>query len=151
MSEGFAMLWPVRQMHTVAPANLDTGGAISDATLEGWVSAACSEYIQRRTALESLRRRSGLSLVRQPAQSPGGARLGCPATVVVSASVPEVRASSFTVAVRLRPVGGNDAGRVVDTRCLIRLQNAATGEVRDLGNAVRDQLIAIERSARHHN
>ncbi|HSO93916.1 MAG TPA: hypothetical protein VLS53_05535 [Candidatus Dormibacteraeota bacterium] len=151
MSEGFAMRWPVRQMHTVTPAQLDATGAISDRTLEEWVSAACTEYLDGCTVLESLRARSGLSLVRQARQLPGGERLGCPTTVVVSASVPEVRPSSFTLAVRLRPVGGDDAGHVIDSSCLVHLENAATGEPADLGEAVRDELIAIERSARHHN
>jgi acyl-CoA thioesterase FadM len=151
MSAGFAMRWPVLQMHTVTAADLDAGGDVSDESLERWVSAACSEYLDRCAMLESVRERSGLRLVRRTAQLPIGARLGCPEMVVVTASAPEVGPSSFTVAIRLRPRGGDGAGRTVDTACLVRLEDPATGEVAQLGKAVSNELIAIERSARHHN
>jgi hypothetical protein len=61
---------------------------------------------------------------------------------------PEVRPSSFTVAVRLRPRGGDD-GRPVGAACVVRLEDPATGEVSPLGDEIRDELVAIERSAPH--
>lgn len=150
MSQGFAMIWPVRRIHTVTAADLDAGG-VRDEALERWVTAACAEYLDRCSVLESLRAGSGLRLVQRSAQLPKGARLGSPETVVASCSAPEVRPSSFTLAVRLRPRGGDEAGRPVDTTCLVWLEDPATGEAAHLGNPVRDQLISIERSARHHN
>jgi acyl-CoA thioesterase FadM len=151
MSQGFAMIWPVRQIHTVTAADLDAGGDVSDEALERWVSAACSEYLDRCSVLESLRAQSGLRLVRRDVRLPRGARLRSPDTVVASSSAPEVRPSSFTLAVRLRPRGGDEAGRAIDTTSLVWLEDPATGEAAHLGKRVRDQLISIERSARHHN
>jgi hypothetical protein len=52
-----------------------------------------------------------------------------------------------TVEVRLRPLGG-DRVRAVHAACSVRLGDPATGEAAQLGDAVRDELIAIGRSAR---
>jgi hypothetical protein len=61
----------------------------------------------------------------------------------------EVMPSSFTLTVRVRATGGGDDDRVTGTTCVVRLTDPATGEPVDLGEAVLDELVAMDRSARH--
>jgi len=70
--------------------------------------------------------------------------------VVVTAGVREVWPSSFAMAVRLRAVGG-DRDLAVNATCILRLVDPTTGEPRELGAEVRDELIALEHSAEHFN
>ena len=66
--------------------------------------------------------------------------------MVVTASVTEVGPSSFRLAVRLRPAGGEGT---VDAVCVVVLEDPATGRAGPIDHDVRDELIAIEGSARH--
>jgi acyl-CoA thioesterase FadM len=70
--------------------------------------------------------------------------------VAVSAGAREVGRSSFTIAVRLRAAGGA-ADVAVNAACVISLEDPATGEAHELGDEVRDELIALEQSAVHFN
>ena len=144
MSTGFAMRWPVLQRHAVADADLDEDGAVRQDVLEGWVAEACAEYVGRCAALPPA------AAVRQlPAPFPAGRLTGRPATVMVTARATEVRPSSFTLTVRVRASGGGEDDRVAGTMCVVRLEDPATGEPIDLGEAVLDELVAMDRSARH--
>ncbi len=76
--------------------------------------------------------------------------LGGPASVAVSASATEVHPDSFTVAIRIRPLGGaRDAP--VDLVSVIRLENAVTGGTHPVTGDIRDELISLEHSATHFN
>jgi len=144
VSTGFAMRWPVLQRHAVADADLDEVGSVRQDVLERWVAEACAEYIGRCAALPPA------AVVRQqPAPLPDGRLSGRPAAVVVAARATEVRPTSFTLTVRLRATGGGDDDRVAGTTCLVRLEDPATGEPVDLGEAVLDELVAMDRAARH--
>jgi len=143
VSTGFAMRWPVLQRHAVADADLDEVGSVRQEVLdERWVAEACAEYVGRCAALPPA------AVRQQAAPLPAGRVTGRPATVVVTARATEVRPSSFTLTVRLRATGGA-ADRVAGTTCEVRLEDPATGDAVDLGEAVLDELVAMDRSARH--
>ena len=69
----------------------------------------------------------------------GGIRIGV--------SVVEVRSTSFTMAVRIRPPGDR-AGRPTNGRCTLLIQRRATGERLPIPGEVRDEFIAIQLGAR---
>jgi acyl-CoA thioesterase FadM len=150
MTSAFVSRWPVLQEHRVTAGDLDPDGMVRDERVAQWVAAARSAYLRRCAALRRLREASGLELQDRVAPLPPGAALGRPAAVVVTAGVREVWPSSFAVAVRLRPVGG-DRDTAVDVTCIVRLVDPATGEPRELGREVRDELIALEHAAEHYN
>jgi len=100
--------------------------------------------------LDEMRVRDRLVLRAQVGALPPGARLGRPSAVAVSAGATEVRRSSFTVAVRLRAAGGA-TDVAVNAACVVSLQDPATGEARELGGDVRDELIALDHAAAHFN
>jgi acyl-CoA thioesterase FadM len=70
----------------------------------------------------------------------------CAGGVTIGVSVVEVRPSSFTMAVRIRPAGS--AGRPTDGRCTVLVQRRATGERLPIPHEVRDEFIAIQLAAR---
>jgi acyl-CoA thioesterase FadM len=147
---GFITKWAVRQDHPVTGDDLDGDGTVRDGVLEGWVAAACSAYLERCPVLQGKRERDGLELRQHAHTLPAGSGLGRPDSVVVTARATEFRASSFVVAVRLRPLGG-ERDVAVDVWCEVQLEDPATGESRELESAVRDELISIEHAARHYN
>jgi acyl-CoA thioesterase FadM len=150
MSSAFVSRWPVLQEHRVTAGDLDADGVVRDERVAQWVAAACSAYPRRCAALWRVREESGLELQDRVAPLPPGAALGRPAAVVVTAGVREVWPSSFAIAVRLRPVDGDRDG-AVDVSCIVRLVDPSTGEPRELGVEVRDELIALEHAAEHYN
>lgn len=150
MSSGFAARWPVKQVYPVTAADLDAGGVVRDEAVERWAASTCAVYLDRCTVLQVRREREGLHLRQRTDKLPPGELLGRPESVVVTASVTEVRPSSFTVAMRLCPRGG-DQDNAVHASCLVRLEDATTGLVSHLGDEIRDELIAIERSAQFVN
>jgi acyl-CoA thioesterase FadM len=149
MTGAFVSRWPVLEEHPVTAGDLDAGGVVGDQSVARWVAAARSAYLDRCAALRR-RQGSGLELQVQTASLPPAAALGRAAAVVVTAGVREVWPSSFAIAVRLRPVGG-DRDVAVNATCVMRLVDPATGEPRELGDEVRDELIALEHAAEHFN
>jgi len=145
---GFAKRWPVRQEHTVTAADIGPDGTVRAEAFERWVASACGEYLDSCGALRAVAARSGL----QPRHRTAGPRrieaLGRPAAIVVTASATEVGPSSFRLMVRLRPLG-RDCHGTLDAAYVVRLEDPATGRAGTIGAAVRDELIAIEGSARH--
>jgi acyl-CoA thioesterase FadM len=150
MTSAFVSRWPVLQEHRVTAADLDADGVVRDERVAQWVAAARSAYLRRCVALRRVQEGSGLELQDRVAPLPPGAALGRPAAVVVTAGVREVWPSSFAIAVRLRPVDGDRDG-AVDVSCIVRLVDPTTGEPRELGTEVRDELIALEHAAEHYN
>lgn len=150
MTSAFVSRWPVLQEHQVAAGDLDADGVVRDERVARWIAAARSAYLRRCAALRRVREASGLELQERAAPLPPGAALGRPAAVVVTAGVREIWPSSFAVAVRLRPVGG-ERDHAVNVACIVRLVDPATGQPRELGPEIRDELIALEHAAEHYN
>jgi len=146
---GIMTRWPVLQAHAVTEHDLDAEGTISDDTVQRWVAAARLAYLDRCAVLRA-QEQSGLVLRHRPGALSRGALLGRPTDVVVTASATEVRPTSFTISVRLRP-GGGDRELPVNATCVIDLEDELTGEARELGTEIRDELIALEHSAMHFN
>lgn len=141
---GIASRWVIGQEHVVGPADLDAGGAVSDAAVERWAAAVLEAYLDRcaRLPRAAVRRRAGTM--------PRGALLGRPADVYITASVKEFRPASFTVGVRMRP-GGGDVETPVNAAWVVTLVDERTGELVELGDDVRDELIALEHAAAYMN
>lgn len=69
----------------------------------------------------------------------GSARIGV--------SVVEVRTTSFTMAVRIRPTG-QDAGAPANGRCTVTILRRTTAERLPIPREVRDEFVAIQLAAR---
>jgi hypothetical protein len=143
MSGGFVSRWAVARRHRVTADDLAAGAAVSEAAVERWIADACAVYVEGCAALTG----TGLRISVRAGRRPAAAALGSPREVVALASAKELLPSSFTLGVRLRAVGGGDDDRMVDTTNVVTLEDPATGETHDLGDEVRAELIAIERSA----
>jgi acyl-CoA thioesterase FadM len=142
--------WLVLQEHTVGPADREPDGTLRADTVRAWVESARSEYLDQCPLLQTRSREPGLELRVRESSPPAVVALGTPTGVVTTASVTEVRPASFTIAVRLRP-GGGDRETPVNVRATVWLEHTATGEAQELGDDIRDELIALEHSARHYN
>ncbi|MEH1128320.1 hypothetical protein [Micromonospora sp. CPCC 206061] len=147
---GIMTKWAVLAEYPVSEQDLDAAGVVSDEALVRWVDAARQAYLDGCPTLAAAGREPGVALRHRTAALPSGALLGRPADIVVTASAKEFRPASFTIAVRVRP-GGGDREMPVNASCVIRLEDTATGEARELGNEIRDELIALEQSASHYN
>jgi acyl-CoA thioesterase FadM len=151
MTSAFVSRWPVLEEYPVQAGNLDPGGMVRDESVARWAAAARSAYLDRCAALRRRQEEPGRELQVQSASLPPGASLGRrPSAVAVSVGVREVWPSSFAIAVRLRPDGG-DREVAVNGGVVMRLVDPATGEPRELGDEVRDELIALEHAAQHYN
>jgi acyl-CoA thioesterase FadM len=149
MSSSIVSRWVVRREHPVGDHDLDADGVLRDDAIEQWVHDARDAYLERCAVVQEMINGSKLVL-RARGDLPGGAWFGRPATVVVSAGVTEVFPTSFTMAFRIRGFG-QPGDSVVNATCGVSLEDPATGEPCELGNAVRDELIALEHAARHTN
>ena len=147
---GIVSKWVVLRDHVVGADDVDADGQLLDEILARWVSEVCAAYLDRCRMLGEMRDRDALVLRSRVGALPPGARLGRPTSVAVSAGAREVRRSSFTIAVRLRTSGGSD-DVAMNAACVVSLEDPATGEARELGDDVRDELIALERAAAHFN
>ena len=147
---GILTRWPVVQRHDVVDEDLDAAGGVRSDVVDRLIVEARGAYLERCTVVQELRARERLDFVWQTEELARDDVSGRPETLIVSASVAEFRPTSFTVTVRVRPVGG-DSDRPVNSRCAVRLENPETKEARELGNDVRDELIALEQGARQFN
>jgi acyl-CoA thioesterase FadM len=146
----FVSRWVVSQRHEVAATDLDGGGFVRDDVIAGWIAEARVAYLDRCRALRELQEQRGSVLRWRDGGLPSGERLGRTDTVVVSAGATELRPTSFTMAFRVRTYGSSDDA-VVNTTCVASLEDPVTGEAGELGDTVRDELIALEHAARHTN
>ena len=147
---GIHSKWPVLQEHPVEAGDLDGEGVVRDDRVGEWIRAAVAAYIERCPLVQELAADAGVELTQRPVALPPGSAFGRPELVLVSAGATEVHPTSFTVAVRIRSVGG-DREQPINAACVVRLEDIATGEPRELGNGVRDELIALQHAARYSN
>jgi acyl-CoA thioesterase FadM len=141
---GIMSRWSIGLDKQVAPADLDSDGFVTTERLNAWVAEAVQAYLSQCHELDQLG--AGRSLLRRPSRLPRPSLLGRPADVLVTASATEVRPTEFIISVRVRPFGGDiDLPLNVTTR--VSIEDPDTGEVVELGQAVRDELIALEHAA----
>lgn len=141
---GIASRWVVLREYPVDPADLDDGGHVSDQAVERWATAALDAYLDQCTRLPHA------AVRRQVRTMPKGALLGRPEGVLVSASAKEFRPASFTVGVRVRP-GGGEVDAPVHAVWVVSVVDERTGDALELGDDVRDELIALEHAAPYVN
>lgn len=139
--------WVVLEEHAVGAADLDGDGVIRDEALERWVSAVCNSFLDRCAVLQQQCAESGLALRSEIDGPLDGSRLGRTDTVAVSGSATEVLPDSFTIAVRVR--GTHETA--VNATCVVSLEETATGTRREIGDDIRDELIALAHAARYFN
>ena len=144
---GILSKWLVLTEHPVTPADRTDDGVVSDDALQRWVEEARSAYLDQCKVLNG---RTDGALRLRDSSPVRAAYLGSAEMIIMTATVTEVRPSSFTLAVRARPVGG-DRETPINVTCTARLENERTGEVVELGREVRDELIALEHSATNYN
>lgn len=142
--------WVVSQEYEVTHDDREPDGSVSDEAIERWVEQARLAYLELCTLLRQVTAESNLELVSRVATLPRGSALGSPTDVLVTATAAEFRPDEFAISVRLRP-GGGDRELPVNARCVIRIEDPMTGEARELGNDIRDELIALEHSAHYFN
>jgi len=123
---------------------------VRDECIALWVEAAVSAYVDGCPLVQELAAEDGAELTQTPAAVPAGALIGRPASVLVTAGATELHPTSFTVAVRIRPIGG-DHDDPANATSVVRVNSVETGEPRPLGNDIRDELIAIQHAARFFN
>jgi acyl-CoA thioesterase FadM len=145
----FVSRWVVLQQHDVAPGDVDDAGAVRDDTIAGWIANARDEYLDQCREVRE-RQRAGQLVRFRPGEVPAGALVGNPTSVVVSAGATEIYPTSFTMAFRIRSYGSADDA-AVNAACEVSLEDPATGETQELGDAIRDELIALEHAARYTN
>lgn len=148
---GIVTKWVVEEEHRVTTGDLTGDGLVREQTLLDWIDRARSLYLERCPLLRGRAEQPGVAL---RLGEPSGARaagLGPrPEQVIVTASAKEIHPTSFTIAVRLRPIGG-DTDRPLNVTCSVHLEDVATGTALELGRDIRDELIALEHAAQHYN
>jgi hypothetical protein len=142
--------WSVRLDDAVTPGDLASDGSIGDDAVRGWIDRAVHAYVDQCHILEATRARDGL-VVRVTGEAPVRAsRLAAAPQVLVTATATEVFPDRFVVAVRVRPVGGDD-DHPLDVSRSVELVDPGTVQPQELGTEIRDELIALSHAARHYN
>jgi acyl-CoA thioesterase FadM len=142
--------WVVLESHAVAPDDLDAEGVLRDDAVARWIDDARRAYLDCCAVLRAAGERAGLAINCEMAELPTGAQFGAPETVNVSAGATEVWPDSFRIAFRIRSFGSM-GDMAFNTSCTVSLEDPATGERAEIGDDVRDELIALAHNARHFN
>ena len=142
--------WVVLQHHAVAAGDRDAVGVLRDDVVARWIDDARGAYLECCPVLRETSERTGCALRYEVDELPSGRLFGAATTVNVSAGATEVFPTSFTLAFRLRGFGSDD-DTACNVTCAVSLQDPATGVPHELGDAVRDELIALAHAARHFN
>jgi len=140
--------WSIAQDRTVTDGDLGRDGFLTDDTLSRWIDSAIDAYLSQCVRVRQAAFEQGLVISHRKSRRPCPSLLGQPDEVLVTASATEVRPEEFVISVRLRPMGA-DTDMPVNVTCRISLDHPATGEQALLGNAIRDELIALEHGAQY--
>jgi hypothetical protein len=138
--------WSIGLDYTITEADRDAEGYVTADVLRGWLTEAVDAYLAQCKQLHQQAERH--SLVRRPGRQPRTSLLGRPAEVLVTASATEVRPTEFFISIRVRPFHG-DEDLPLNVTCRVSIEDSRTFEPLELGSAVRDELIAIERAAEY--
>jgi hypothetical protein len=147
----FVSRWVVRRERRLGTDAFTADGTVRADAVEQWIGDARDEYLARCRVVAELIDASNLRLRARIGALPEPDFWGHPTMVVVSAGVSEVYPESFRMAFRVRTYGQSDDDVVANLTCTVTLEDPETGEACELGDAVRDELIALEHAARHTN
>jgi hypothetical protein len=145
-----ATRWPVRAQFDVAPEHLDETGTLRNDVVTPWIDEVCRAYFERCPRVQTAVACDGVELRCDPVRIPAGALGGHPEAVAISVGASEFRPDSFTLAVRIRPGGGDD-DRPVNIARDVSIVDTSTGAPQPLGNDIRDELIALAHAAQYFN
>ncbi|HEY7222079.1 MAG TPA: hypothetical protein VH561_00425 [Micromonosporaceae bacterium] len=138
--------WSIGLDRRVGDTDRDPDGYVTADVLGGWLTDAVDAYLAQCEQLHQ--RAAGRRLVRRPGRQPRASLLGRPTEVLVAASATEIRPTEFFISVRVRPFGG-DEDLPLNVTCRVSIEDEQTGEALELGNAVRDELVALEQAAEY--
>jgi acyl-CoA thioesterase FadM len=144
----FASRWVVLRKFEVGASDVDSDGVVRAEAIDRWLAETRSAYLERCVVFRGFQEGSGLELRAHLHDAPAPKRFGRPTAVIVGAGATEIRPTSFTIAFRLRPADG-DGDDAINAACEVSLEDPATGEARELGTDIRDELIALEHAASH--
>ena len=146
----FVSKWVVLRRHSVGTDDLDAAGVVRDDVVARWIEDARDAYLECCPVLRETAERAGCVVRSETRSLPSGAEFGAPASVNVSAGATEIWPTEFAIEVRLRSYGSaDDVAR--SASCTVTIVDPANGEARELGDAVRDELIALAHTAQHFN
>jgi acyl-CoA thioesterase FadM len=147
---GIITKWVVLQSHDVVSGDLDATGVVRDDVVVRWIEAARDAYLDCCSTLRETSGVSGRTVRCDLGAVPAGAQFEGAASVSVSAGATEVWPDAFTLAIRIRGFGPAD-DFFCDLMCRVSLVDQETREPCELGNDVRDELIALAHAAQHYN
>lgn len=127
------------------PHDIDTDGTVRAATVRRWVDEACDDYLARCPRLGAVLAAPG-NVTEREVRIAGGVTSDA-GDVVVTARATELWPSACRLSVRVR---ASDAA-VLDGSCIVSVRDGASGAAVELGDDVRDELIALEHAAQHFN
>jgi hypothetical protein len=142
--------WVVLESHDVTGDDLDAAGRLRDDVVTRWIESVRDAYLGRCPVLRDKAAAAGYTVRCEPAALPEAARFDGATSVSVSAGATEFWPDAFTLAVRIRGYGGDDEPSC-NIDCRVSLVDPGTGESIDLGDDVRDELIALAHAAQHYN
>jgi acyl-CoA thioesterase FadM len=146
----FVSKWVVLQRHAVGADDLDAAGVIRDDVVSRWIDDARLAYLECCPVLHETAEQAGCVVRSEVRSVPPGAELGAPASINVSAGATEIWPTEFAVEVRLRTLGSAD-DVACSASCTVSIVDPRSGDARELGDAVRDELIALAHAAQHFN
>jgi acyl-CoA thioesterase FadM len=147
---GLVSKWVVLLGHTVAGDDRDADGVLRDEVVVRWIGEACDAYLECCSVLRDTSERAGRSVRCDMGDLPRGAMFGAVHTVNVSAGATEVWPTAFRIAFRIRAFGG-DGDVAFNAAATVTVVDPATGKPGEIGDDVRDELIALAHAARHFN
>ena len=146
----FVSKWVVLQRHAVGADDLDADGVVRDDVVARWIDDAREAYLECCPVLRETAEQAGCFVRTETRSVPSGAEFGAPASVNVSAGATEIWPTEFAIEVRLRSYGSaDDVAR--SASCTVSIVDPANGEPRELGDAVREEMIALAHTAQHFN
>lgn len=140
--------WAVARDVEVAPNDRDDNGMLLPASIDRWIATAVDDYLEACPAIAAAAAELP-GRVRRTCTTPDPASLGHPTALGLSATISEVLPDRFILRVRLRPLEG-DVDGPADAQCRLELIGS-DGTAHAVDTALRDEVIAVERSARFYN
>jgi acyl-CoA thioesterase FadM len=144
----FVSRWVEVREFTVTPGDLAAGGRVRTEAIGRWLAEARAAYLEHCVVLRELRKRSGLEIRAHFDQPPAPERFGTPTSIIIGVGATEIHPTSFTMAFRVRAIDA-DGDTAINLTCAVSLADPETGEACDLGDDIRDELIALEHAASH--
>jgi acyl-CoA thioesterase FadM len=142
--------WVVLRHHDVSADDLDAAGVLRDDVVVCWVEASRDAYLDCCPVLRDTAAATGYTVRCDLGSMPAGTEFDGVSSVSVSAGTTEFWPDAFTLAVRIRGYGAAD-DTACNVECRVSLADPETGESCDLGDDVRDELIALAHAAQHYN